>query len=200
VFDFNDLMVFKIVVDYKSISYAAKMLDCSQAKVTQTINSLEKKLDVRLLNRSVRPLQLTLSGKIFYKKSCYIISQIKLLEYIGNDSSCYRKIKVGVDKNLLGEFSEELFYNLNTYSSKIVVDMYSGSSEALKNQLCEDGLDLLMLVDDNNLEFKVDDFLIKNSCNKDLKFYKKIKGNIFVFFVFYSLNVELSLLDFLFKV
>jgi DNA-binding transcriptional LysR family regulator len=200
VFDFNDLMIFKMVVDYKSISYAAKMLDCSQAKVTQTINTLERNLDAKLLNRSVRPLQLTLAGKIFYKKSCYIISQIKLLEYIGNDPSCYRKIKVGVDKNLLGGFSEELFYNLNTYSSKIVVDMYSGSSEALKNQLCEDGLDLLMLVDDNSLEFKVDDFLIKNSCNKDLKFYKKIKGNIFSFFVFYSLNVELSLLDFLFKV
>lgn len=61
----QNLRLFSDVARCHSISLAAEMHGISQSAVSQRINQLEKHLGVILLNRSVRPLELTDAGRVF---------------------------------------------------------------------------------------------------------------------------------------
>ncbi len=59
------LRLFADVARCHSFSQAAEMHGISQSAASQRIGQLEKKLEVTLLDRSVRPLELTPAGKLF---------------------------------------------------------------------------------------------------------------------------------------
>jgi DNA-binding transcriptional LysR family regulator len=54
------------VARYRSFSRAAAANDITQSAVSQMIAQLERRLNVQLIDRSSRPLQLTPAGRIFY--------------------------------------------------------------------------------------------------------------------------------------
>lgn len=62
----ESLKIFCDVVQLSSFSKAAKNNGVTQSTVSQTINSLEKYLNVLLIDRSQRPWKLTEEGQIFY--------------------------------------------------------------------------------------------------------------------------------------
>ncbi|MEM9915048.1 MAG: LysR family transcriptional regulator [Planctomycetota bacterium] len=61
----QNLRLFSDVARCHSISLAAEMHGITQSAASQRINQLEKRLGVTLLNRAVRPLELTDAGKVF---------------------------------------------------------------------------------------------------------------------------------------
>lgn len=61
----QNLRLFSDVARCHSVSLAAEMHGISQSAASQRINQLEKNLGVTLLNRAVRPLELTDAGKVF---------------------------------------------------------------------------------------------------------------------------------------
>lgn len=61
----QNLRLFSDVARCHSISLAAEMHGITQSAASQRINQLEKRLGVTLLDRAVRPLELTEAGKAF---------------------------------------------------------------------------------------------------------------------------------------
>lgn len=64
---FNDLAAFAIVVREGSFTRAAAQLGVSQSALSHTIRTLEKRLDLKLLNRSTRSVSPTEAGEQLYQ-------------------------------------------------------------------------------------------------------------------------------------
>jgi DNA-binding transcriptional LysR family regulator len=62
---FGECKLFRDVAHTRSLSRAASMNGISQSAATQHIQELEKRLGVKLLDRSTRPLGLTAGGKLY---------------------------------------------------------------------------------------------------------------------------------------
>ena len=68
------MVVFAQVIEQGSLSAAAKQLNLSRAVISYHLKKLEAQLDVKLLNRSTRSINLTEAGKAYYEK-CRIIAE-----------------------------------------------------------------------------------------------------------------------------
>jgi DNA-binding transcriptional LysR family regulator len=74
------LRLFADVARCHSFSQAAEMHGISQSAASQRIGQLEKKLGVTLLDRSVRPLELTPAGKLFAEGCEEVVGRYDHLE------------------------------------------------------------------------------------------------------------------------
>ncbi len=64
---FEDCKLFRDIVQSRSVSRGAALNEISQSAASQHIQELERRLDVALLDRSVRPLELTPAGKLYFE-------------------------------------------------------------------------------------------------------------------------------------
>lgn len=64
---FDDLAAFAAVVREKSFTRAAAQLGVSQSAISQTVRALERRLDLRLLNRTTRSVSPTEAGERLYE-------------------------------------------------------------------------------------------------------------------------------------
>ncbi|MGB3290283.1 MAG: LysR substrate-binding domain-containing protein [Burkholderiaceae bacterium] len=74
---FQAMQVFTRVVDANSFTLAADTLGLPRATVTTTIQSLERMLQVRLLNRTTRRLSLTPDGAAYYERCVRILADVE---------------------------------------------------------------------------------------------------------------------------
>lgn len=70
------LLEFKMIVDLKSITQAARQLQQTRPTLSRRFNELESQLGVRLLQRSTRSLRLTLAGEELYARASRILDDI----------------------------------------------------------------------------------------------------------------------------
>ena len=70
----KSMVVFAKVIEQGSLSSAAKHLGLSRAVVSYHLKKLETQLDVKLLNRSTRSINLTEPGQAYYER-CRIIAE-----------------------------------------------------------------------------------------------------------------------------
>jgi DNA-binding transcriptional LysR family regulator len=77
---FEALKVFCDVVRLRSFSQAAQAWGLTQSAASQIVLQLEKRLDVQLIDRSTRPLQLTAVGQLYYDGCLALIRQYEDLE------------------------------------------------------------------------------------------------------------------------
>jgi DNA-binding transcriptional LysR family regulator len=64
---FEDCKIFRDIVQSRSVSRGAAMNQISQSAASQHLQELERRLDVALLDRSVRPLEVTPAGKLYFE-------------------------------------------------------------------------------------------------------------------------------------
>ncbi|QNH50478.1 LysR family transcriptional regulator [Acinetobacter venetianus] len=83
---FHAMKVFNKVVETNSFSLAADTLGLPRASVTTTIQSLERHLQVRLLNRTTRKLSLTPDGAVYYDRTVRILADVEDVESSFNDA------------------------------------------------------------------------------------------------------------------
>ena len=76
----TSMKVFRQVVDSGSFVAAANHLNLSTANVSKHVMSLEKRLGVRLLNRSSRALSLTEPGRVYFERSKTIVEELETAE------------------------------------------------------------------------------------------------------------------------
>ncbi|AKA25251.1 LysR family transcriptional regulator [Pseudomonas chlororaphis] len=72
--DLEDLFYFTCVAEFGSFSAASRELGVSKSLLSRHVDALEKKLDVRLMERSTRKLSLTNSGQLLLPH-CQVILQ-----------------------------------------------------------------------------------------------------------------------------
>lgn len=70
----KSMVVFAQVIEQGSLSAAAKQLGLSRAVVSYHLKKLEAQLDVKLLNRSTRSINLTEAGQAYYER-CRVIAE-----------------------------------------------------------------------------------------------------------------------------
>lgn len=75
--ELRHLKYFIAVAEEKSFSKAARRLNIAQPPLSYQINMLEEELNLKLFDRTVRPIELTLAGKYFYEKSLETIKSIQ---------------------------------------------------------------------------------------------------------------------------
>ncbi len=64
---FEQLNLFRDIVQTRSVTRAAAQNGVSQSAASQTLQELEKVLEVQLVDRSTRPLAVTPAGRLFYE-------------------------------------------------------------------------------------------------------------------------------------
>jgi DNA-binding transcriptional LysR family regulator len=70
----KSMVVFAQVIEQGSLSAAAKHLGLSRAVVSYHLKKLEEQLEVKLLNRSTRSINLTEAGQAYYER-CRVIAE-----------------------------------------------------------------------------------------------------------------------------
>lgn len=101
----HDFEVFKTTVESGSFSKASEQLFIAQPSISKTIQRLEKKLGVTLIERSNRIIRLTDEGKLVYEKAILMLHQMKELNIQLEDMNEHVKghIKVGLPQ-IIGTF------------------------------------------------------------------------------------------------
>lgn len=74
---FDAMRTFVRVVERKSFTLAAQDLGLPRSTLTQTIQQLEARLGVRLLQRTTRSVSTTLDGEAYYRRCLAIIADIE---------------------------------------------------------------------------------------------------------------------------
>ena len=64
---FDDCKIFRDIIQSRSVSRGAAMNQISQSAASQHLQELERRLDFPLLDRSVRPLEVTPAGKLYFE-------------------------------------------------------------------------------------------------------------------------------------
>lgn len=75
--NFDDLAAFATVVREKSFTRAAAQLGVSQSAISQTVRTLERRLDLKLLNRTTRSVAPTEAGERLYEAVAQRFSDIE---------------------------------------------------------------------------------------------------------------------------
>ncbi|MDW7661418.1 MAG: selenium metabolism-associated LysR family transcriptional regulator [Bacillota bacterium] len=91
-YNYKQLLAFVTVVDEGGFTPAANKLFITQPAVSWQIKSMEKALDVLLIERSEREVQLTPAGEILYRNAKIIIDQYHVLN---EDMDRYRNNESG---------------------------------------------------------------------------------------------------------
>ncbi len=76
----DELEVFVTVVEEEGFSAAAKRLDTTPAAVSRRIKALEKRLGVRLLQRTTRKIQLTEAGALYFREVSRLLGDLQTIE------------------------------------------------------------------------------------------------------------------------
>ncbi|SFQ29362.1 LysR family transcriptional regulator [Enterovibrio norvegicus] len=81
-FELKSLEVFITTAKAGNMTAASLQLDISQSAVSQILAQLESNLGVKLLDRSVRPVELTVAGRYFYDQSVHLLEQAKKTQHV----------------------------------------------------------------------------------------------------------------------
>jgi len=76
---FEDLDFFVSLVHQGSLAALARLRNITPAAISIRLSKLEKKLSIRLLNRSTRKLSLTYEGEIYFSRGVELLAEIKSL-------------------------------------------------------------------------------------------------------------------------
>lgn len=74
-----DMALFVETVRAGGFGRAAEHLGLAKSTLSMRINALEKHLDLRLLNRTTRKIELTEAGQIYFNKACLILEEAQNL-------------------------------------------------------------------------------------------------------------------------
>lgn len=73
--DFNEMAIFAVVVGTGSFTRAAEKLKLPKSTISRKISQLEKRVGVRLINRTTRNLKATEVGKLYYEHCVRMVEQ-----------------------------------------------------------------------------------------------------------------------------
>ncbi len=143
---------FLAVAELKSFSEATVRTGLSQPSLSRLIKQLEDELEVELLDRYHRPLQLTDTGEFFYRKLKSIMHELDTLSTLtkkmGKPSN---SITIGFIPSILYGFLPDIIATLRVRQPDLELHLKDISSfqqiDALKNNVIDVGLGRFVLND-----------------------------------------------------
>ena len=145
--ELKQIHYFTEVVKQGSFSKAAEQLYISQPNISNVIKDLEKELDVTLLNRTTRKLELTDTGKLFFQYGQQIFQSLQSF-YQELDDVKNRKtgaIKIGIFPMLGMHFFTEILAEFHRQYPGISIRFEEDGAYNLKKSLIQGELDLVVM-------------------------------------------------------
>ena len=185
--DLNKFEYILCVAEEKSFTKAASKLYISQPALSQYVASLEEQLKVKLFDRSVTPLKLTLGGEIFIKKALEILQLKKELwrELHDISSNLVGNISIGISPNRSLYLLPYFFKELKDKFPNIKVEIIERNSKELEKGVLDGMIDIAIIslpLTSLELEyikfFEEELFLISS---KERDYSNKLKENIVTF-------------------
>lgn len=128
------LFIFKTVVECGSITKAAQKLYMSQPAVTHAVQELEERVAITLFDRIGKRLYVSETGKLFYQKTCKLLTMYDELESSAQGLQKDTILRVGssiTNANLLLPKLLEEFHHRYPNPVKVVVDNAKNIEEKL---------------------------------------------------------------------
>ncbi|GLQ99091.1 LysR family transcriptional regulator [Dyella mobilis] len=98
------MRLFTRIVERQSFTLAAQDLDWPRSTATQVIKDLEKRLGVRLLQRTTRHVKATLDGEAYYRRCITILGDVEDAEAAFSDAKPRGLLRVDVHGTLARHF------------------------------------------------------------------------------------------------
>ena len=133
----KQIKYFQSVVRLKNFTKAADENFISQSAISQQIQSLEKDLGVKLLQREGRKFSLTPAGEFFYKKSLVLINDFERIchETLNISTGGKQKISLGYLRHYHGEELQKSIAQFNEKFPEVFIELLQGTHEELYNFL-----------------------------------------------------------------
>lgn len=136
--DLKQLNAFIAVAELKSFSAAAKTTKLSQPSLSRLIKQLETDINVELIDRYHRPLQLTSAGVFFYDKISALLIELEAITHMTQRLSAPSKaLNIGFVPSVLYGLLPEVIATFKQQNADIEVNLKDVSSyqqiEALKS-------------------------------------------------------------------
>src|ERR1700722_4820434 len=108
--DFNDLQFFAAVVAHRGFYAAARALGLPKSRVSRRVALLEKRLGVRLLDRTTRGLGLTQVGQQVYARARAAVAEAEAAEDVAMRMQTEPRglVRLSCPLGLVGSIAEHL--------------------------------------------------------------------------------------------
>ncbi|MFT5758722.1 MAG: DNA-binding transcriptional LysR family regulator [Alteromonadaceae bacterium] len=149
-FDLRMLEVFVATVKSGNMSTTAGILGTTQSAVSQSLSNLEKSLKVQLLDRSVRPIEVTTAGRFLYDSATQILSQARKTNHniLHANFKHLTHVKIAMVDSLATSFGPSLIESIKKHADKWSIA--TGMSHIHATALMSHKVD--MIISDNALE------------------------------------------------
>jgi DNA-binding transcriptional LysR family regulator len=111
----ESLKIFCDVVREKSFSRGASMNEVSQSAASQAVLQIEKRLGVRLIDRTKRPLALTREGQIYYKECRNLVDR-----YLAVEARIRTRHDNEISRVNVASIYSVVLYDMNQYVQRFV--------------------------------------------------------------------------------
>ncbi|MFS0824664.1 LysR family transcriptional regulator [Bacillus sp. 1P02SD] len=156
--ELKQLHYFSEVVNQGSFSKAAEVLYTSQPTISNVIRDLEEELDVKLLIRTTRKLELTDAGKLLYQYGQRMHQIVKQFYQELDDTKNSQKgyVKIGIFPMLGTKLLSKMIAKFHKLYPGIRVRFEENSAANLQKALMKGDLDLVVMpypIDQDVFEF-----------------------------------------------
>lgn len=142
--DVRHLTYFIEVAKHKSFTKASKTLHLSQSTLSKVVKSLEEELNVELIDRSAKNIQLTDAGEIVLMEAEKIIDSLDDLSSHLYDLMNLKKgkIKIGIPPIIGFVFFPKIIKEFNILYPDIKINIFEEDSKTVKQEVQNGNLDL----------------------------------------------------------
>jgi DNA-binding transcriptional LysR family regulator len=98
------MRLFARIVERQSFTLAAQDLELPRSTATQAIKELEKRLGVRLLQRTTRHVRSTLDGEAYYRRCVAILAEVEDAEAVFSQAKPRGQLRIDVHGTLARHF------------------------------------------------------------------------------------------------
>jgi DNA-binding transcriptional LysR family regulator len=139
------MRLFTRIVERQSFTLAAQDLEWPRSTATQVIQDLEKRLGVRLLQRTTRHVKATLDGEAYYRRCVTILGEVEDAEAAFSDAKPRGLLRVDVHGTLTRHF---VLPALPAFLAKYPdLQLHIGEGDRLVD-LVREGIDCVLRVGD----------------------------------------------------
>jgi DNA-binding transcriptional LysR family regulator len=146
-FDLRALEVFLAVADERGFTAAASQLGLTQPAVSQMLAQLEQDFGVKLVDRKVKPLALTVAGAILRERARSLLEEARSIVPTVRESSAAKHpiVRVGVIDSLFAPLASVLGVKLRTMADQLTIS--SGFTDIHRARLLSRDIDIAIGAD-----------------------------------------------------
>lgn len=129
---FDDIVVFRTIVQLKSLTKASKALGLSTPVVTRRLARLEKSLNTSLIQRTTRQIHLTEAGELFFAQSTDVLYALEAskdaVKNLNREVS--GTLKVGLPESISYLYVTKKLHQFTTRYPNINIYIVTGNTPA----------------------------------------------------------------------